>query len=189
MVSRLALCLLGPPHIERDGVPVKLDRRKAIALLAYLAVTGQSHRRESLVNLLWPEYDGARGRAALRRTLYALNQQQDYDPVKFLTPKTNYLRPKNDDALPFPVRAHIDNDSDPKYTVIEVQAIDRLGLLHDLLHTINRHGLRTTHARITTEKGAALDTLFVHDENQNRLTDIDRLTALQTDLSTVIGAD
>jgi DNA-binding SARP family transcriptional activator/tetratricopeptide (TPR) repeat protein len=70
--SPLALYLLGPPRIERDGVPVKLDRRKAIALVAYLAVTGQSHRRDSLVNLLWPEYDSSRGRAALRRTLYAL---------------------------------------------------------------------------------------------------------------------
>jgi predicted ATPase/DNA-binding SARP family transcriptional activator len=73
-VSRLAVYLLGPPQIERDGEPVKLDRRKAIALLAYLAVTGESQRRDSLVNLLWPEYDSPRGRAALRRTLYALNQ-------------------------------------------------------------------------------------------------------------------
>jgi hypothetical protein len=74
VVSRLALYLLGPPRIERDGVPIRLDRRKAIALLAYLAVTGESHRRASLVNLLWPEYDGTRGRAALRRTLYALRK-------------------------------------------------------------------------------------------------------------------
>ncbi|MGD9049154.1 MAG: SARP family transcriptional regulator, partial [Anaerolineae bacterium] len=73
-MSRLALYLLGPPIIERDGVPIKLDRRKAIALLAYLAVTGKSHRRDSLVNLLWPDYDSTRGRAALRRTLYALRK-------------------------------------------------------------------------------------------------------------------
>ena len=73
-MSRLALYLLGPPQIECDGEPVKLDRRKAIALLAYLAVTGESHRRDALVNLLWPESDSSRGRATLRRTLYALNQ-------------------------------------------------------------------------------------------------------------------
>ena len=71
MAPRLAVSLLGQPYIERDGVPVKLDRRKAVALLAYLAVTGESHRRDALVNLLWPEYDASRGRAALRRTLYA----------------------------------------------------------------------------------------------------------------------
>ncbi|MGD8791102.1 MAG: SARP family transcriptional regulator, partial [Anaerolineae bacterium] len=73
-MSRLALYLLGPPRIERDGVPIKLGRRKAIALLAYIAVTEQSQRRAALVNLLWPEYDSSRGRSALRRTLYALNK-------------------------------------------------------------------------------------------------------------------
>jgi len=35
-VSRLALHLLGPPHIERDGAPITIRRRKAVALLAYL---------------------------------------------------------------------------------------------------------------------------------------------------------
>jgi len=74
VVSRLVLNLLGPPRIEHDGVPIKVDTRKAIALLAYIAVTGKSHRRASLVNLLWPEYDRTRGRAALRRTLYALRK-------------------------------------------------------------------------------------------------------------------
>jgi predicted ATPase/DNA-binding SARP family transcriptional activator len=74
MVSHLALYLLGPPRIEREGVPIKMDTRKAVALLAYIAVTGRSHRRASLVNLLWPEYDHTRGRAALRRTLYVLRK-------------------------------------------------------------------------------------------------------------------
>ncbi len=73
-MSRLSLYLLGPPRIERDGVPIKVDTRKAIALLAYIAITGESHRRDSLVNLLWPEYDQTRGRAALRRTLSALRK-------------------------------------------------------------------------------------------------------------------
>jgi predicted ATPase/DNA-binding SARP family transcriptional activator len=74
MGSRLALYLLGPPRVELDGEPVKLDRHKALALLAYLAITGERQRRDALVNLLWPEYDQRRGRGALRRTLYALNQ-------------------------------------------------------------------------------------------------------------------
>jgi hypothetical protein len=74
VMSHLALYLLGPPRIERDGVPIQVDTRKAIALLAYIAVTEESHRRASLINLLWPEYDHTRGRAALRRTLYALRK-------------------------------------------------------------------------------------------------------------------
>ncbi len=73
-MSRLNLYLLGPPRIERDGQPVRADTRKAIALLAYIAITGESHRRDALINLLWPEYDQTRGRTNFRRTLYALRK-------------------------------------------------------------------------------------------------------------------
>jgi DNA-binding SARP family transcriptional activator len=73
-VSTLALRLLGPPRIEREGAPIEVDTRKAIALIAYLAVTGEPHSRESLANLLWPDYDQRHAHAALRRTLSTLNK-------------------------------------------------------------------------------------------------------------------
>ncbi len=66
------LFLFGSPRIERGGARVHLDTRKAVALLAYLAVTGGRQSRETLAGLLWPEYGPSRARAALRRTLSAL---------------------------------------------------------------------------------------------------------------------
>ena len=68
----MKLFLLGSPRLERDGSPVELSRRKNVALLAYLAVTGTSHTRESLITLLWPEADPSRARASLRRNLSLL---------------------------------------------------------------------------------------------------------------------
>jgi DNA-binding SARP family transcriptional activator/tetratricopeptide (TPR) repeat protein len=68
-MTELTLALLGPPVVQRNGIPVSFDTRKAIALLARLAVTGREHSREQLADLLWPEADGAKGRASLRRTL------------------------------------------------------------------------------------------------------------------------
>ena len=65
------LYLLGPPRIERDGVPVMVDTAKAIARLAYPVLTETSQRRETLIGLLWPESDQAHGRPVLRRTLSA----------------------------------------------------------------------------------------------------------------------
>jgi DNA-binding SARP family transcriptional activator len=47
-MSRLALFLLGPPRIECNGEPVEIRRRKAMALIIYLAVTGRSHSRDAL---------------------------------------------------------------------------------------------------------------------------------------------
>lgn len=73
-MPRLELFLLGPPRIELDGSAVNVDTRKAIALLAYLAVTGETHRRDALAALLWPEADQTRARAALRRTLSTLKK-------------------------------------------------------------------------------------------------------------------
>lgn len=68
----LELKLLGPPVMTVDGAPVVVDTRKATALLAYLAVSGEPHRRDALAGLLWPDADGARAAGALRRTLSAI---------------------------------------------------------------------------------------------------------------------
>lgn len=76
-MSRLALFLFGAPRIERAGQPVALDTRKAIALLAYLSLTGQPQRRDTLAALLWPDYDQEHARSTLRRTLSALNKALD----------------------------------------------------------------------------------------------------------------
>ena len=120
-------------------------------------------------------------------TLYELNQEERYDPDIYLRVKNNFLRDSNDDAIPFPVRAYVDNESDSRFTVIEIQAIDRIALLHDLLHTINQHGLDTIHARIATEKGAALDTFYVQtSDNGDKLGEPERITALKKSLEEVI---
>jgi DNA-binding SARP family transcriptional activator/Tfp pilus assembly protein PilF len=66
--------LLGAPRIEVGGEAIEVDTRKAIALVAYLAVTRRRHARDALAGLLWPEYNQRRARAALRRTLSSLGK-------------------------------------------------------------------------------------------------------------------
>ncbi len=73
-MSQIRVFLLGSPLIERDGAPVMFDRRKAIALLAYLALTGPRPRRDTLAALLWPGYGQSEAYAYVRRTLWTLNQ-------------------------------------------------------------------------------------------------------------------
>lgn len=72
-MPRLALHLLGSPYIERDDVLVSVDTRKALALIAYLAVNPGYQSRDTLAALLWSESDQASARGALRRTLSVLN--------------------------------------------------------------------------------------------------------------------
>ncbi len=71
-MNQLRLLLLGPPRIERDNQILKVDTRKATALLAYLALSGERPSRDWLAAFLWPDTDDRRAKAALRRTLSAL---------------------------------------------------------------------------------------------------------------------
>lgn len=73
-MSMLRVALLGPPRVEREGLPVGINRRKSLALLSYLATTSQAHSRDTLATLLWPEVSQRRARGNLRRALSDLNQ-------------------------------------------------------------------------------------------------------------------
>jgi DNA-binding SARP family transcriptional activator len=72
-MSTLSLYLLGPPRVELRGGLVEIKRRKALALLSYLAVNGERQPRDRLAALFWPESSQSQARKALRRDLSELN--------------------------------------------------------------------------------------------------------------------
>ena len=73
--------LLGPPRVTRDGEPVEMDTRKAIAVLAYLLVE-QSATRDTLAGLFWADSPQERARATLRRTLSTLRTAAGSDLIE-----------------------------------------------------------------------------------------------------------
>ena len=91
MKSVFQLRFLGPVQIERDGERVRgFESRKALALLAYLAVGGQPVPRERLVDLFWEDKTEAQGRNNLNWVLHRLSTflpgclQADRHTVQFL---------------------------------------------------------------------------------------------------------
>ncbi|MBL8307406.1 MAG: AAA family ATPase [Rubrivivax sp.] len=70
----LQLRLQGVPQLLADGAVVALGSRKALALLALLALDGAAPR-ERLAALLWPEVDAAAARRNLRRELFRLRER------------------------------------------------------------------------------------------------------------------
>jgi DNA-binding SARP family transcriptional activator len=79
MPAGLVLQFLGLPQLYLDNKPIATDRRKAIALLAYLAVNDigsapQRYSRETLSALLWPDYEQAKAFSNLRRTIWEVHQ-------------------------------------------------------------------------------------------------------------------
>ncbi len=73
-MSRLSLSFFGSPHIDLNGVPINLPRKKAIALLGFLGVTNGVHHRDTLATLLWPEYAQTQARTSLRITFSQLKR-------------------------------------------------------------------------------------------------------------------
>jgi [protein-PII] uridylyltransferase len=82
----------------------------------------------------------------------------------------------------FPMRVFLTNDQHRDYTLVEIQAVDRIGLLFHIFHTIGSHGLEITHARINTEKGAAIDTFCLTGPDGKKITNPALLQSLKTDL-------
>lgn len=72
-MGELRLELLGPPVARVDSEPLRVDTRKALAVLAVLAIDGPQPRA-ALAALLWPDSETSRARGALRRTLSVLSR-------------------------------------------------------------------------------------------------------------------
>ena len=86
-------------------------------------------------------------------------------------------------GIDFPTRISIDNKVHPTYTLVQIETPDRLGLLYDLLSCFDREGVYISLSRISTEKGAAVDTFYVADvTTRGKITDSNRIGSLQQKL-------
>lgn len=120
-------------------------------------------------------------------TFEAIFSATEYNAEQYLKRKKNFLAPRTDSGIAFPVRSYVSNELHPSCTTVEIQALDRIGLLHDLFHAINSHHLDTVHARICTEKGAAVDTLYITHPGGAKITDPSILERLKQDLDALIS--
>jgi [protein-PII] uridylyltransferase len=120
-------------------------------------------------------------------TFEAILVAENYEPEKYLRRKVNFLKPRSDSGIPVPVRAYVSNDLHTACTTVEIQGLDRIGLLHDLFHTINQHNLNTAHARICTEKGVAMDTLYITTEEGKKIEDSKLIRELEKEFTELIS--
>lgn len=81
-MSQLKLFLFGTPRLQQGSQPLHIKRRKALALLAFLAITGRPQSREALATLLWPEQDLSTGLTNLRSELYRLRKVLDDETLR-----------------------------------------------------------------------------------------------------------
>ncbi|HST29448.1 MAG TPA: [protein-PII] uridylyltransferase [Chthoniobacterales bacterium] len=91
--------------------------------------------------------------------------------------------------LEFPTGIAIDNKAHPAYTLIQIETPDRIGLLYDLLTALGHEGVTIALSRISTQKGAAIDTFYVCDGNGRKLIDSSRIAGIQHRLRAAILSD
>jgi [protein-PII] uridylyltransferase len=70
-----------------------------------------------------------------------------------------------------PPRVEIDNDSSDRFTIVEVFADDRPGLLYDISRTLFESGLSVYSARISTHLDQIVDAFYVTARDGRKITD------------------
>jgi [protein-PII] uridylyltransferase len=68
-------------------------------------------------------------------------------------------------------KVEIDNQASDKYTVVEVYAHDRIGLLYDITRSLSDFGLSIYRSRIGSRSDQAVDVFYVLDNNGLKVSD------------------
>ncbi|MDP9254772.1 MAG: [protein-PII] uridylyltransferase [Verrucomicrobiota bacterium] len=105
------------------------------------------------------------------------NEGFDFSPLIGEARKNRYRLAQEID---FPTRTSVDNKVHAGYTLVQIETPDHLGLLYDLLSCLDREGVYIALSRISTEKGAAIDTFYVADATTHgKIIDSHRIRSLQ----------
>ena len=81
---------------------------------------------------------------------------------------------------------HVDNDTSDRFTILDVFATDRQGLLYTITHTLVELDLSVGLAKIDTSLDQVLDVFYVTDLEGNQITHEDRLQQIRRRLVEVI---
>jgi len=103
----------------------------------------------------------------------------------------NNLFKRNDNPLADSFQPQVDvyHELSLHRTILEVQAQDHLGLLFQISQNIYRYGFDITFARINTERGIAIDTIYLTDVDPKKETNGEKLMELKENLTHALSRD
>ncbi len=87
------------------------------------------------------------------------------------------------------VRVNTDNGTSDRYTIIDVFAYDRTGLLYAVARALFELGCSVWRAKISTYLDQVLDVFYVTDQENKKIEDQQRLEAIRKRLLEVIGEE
>ena len=86
-----------------------------------------------------------------------------------------------------PTTIRFDNQTSETRTIIQVEAEDKLGLLYAISEVLNELELDIYVAKVSTEKGAAIDSFYVAEEDGSKITELERQRAIEKKLRNAIN--
>ena len=89
--------------------------------------------------------------------------------------------------IPIGVTVRLENDVSDDFSIIDVFAQDRPGLLYHITRALSAEGLTIFRANISTEATRAIDSFYVGDENGKKVTSAARLRSIRSGLEKEIG--
>lgn len=101
--------------------------------------------------------------ARLASTLRAAAGDPNFDFRPLLEKARRVIRDRKRGEAEFPTAIAIDNKTHPRFTLVQIQTPDRFGLLYELLTALGEEGISIVLSRVSTDKGAAVDTFYVMD--------------------------
>ena len=121
--------------------------------------------------------------AQVENTLSDSLGDESFDFPPLIAEARRRNRDRMTQEIEFPTRISIHNKVHPTFTLVQIETPDRLGLLYDLLSCFDREGVYISLSRISTQKGAAVDTFYVADvTSRGKITDSNRIASLQQKL-------
>ena len=81
----------------------------------------------------------------------------------------------------------IDNEASETATVIEVRALDEIGMLHRITRTLFDAGLDVVSARVSTLGEMVVDAFYVRESGGSKVTDDSRLSEITQRIATELG--
>ncbi len=103
--------------------------------------------------------------------------------------KPSYLQTNTRLKAPIPPSVDVYHELSLKRTIIEIQAGDHLGLLYQLAKAIYDHGFDISFARVSTERGAAIDTFYIEKIEGQDFEITERLISLRETLNRIISSE
>ena len=88
-----------------------------------------------------------------------------------------------------PPKVEIGNDESDFYTIVDVAANDRIGLLHDLTRVFADNGCEIYISKAAIVLDQVTDTFYLKDGEGRKLADPALLERLQRDLTRVVETD